>query len=174
MCPRPCSRRIGSAAWVTHSAPNRFVSICARTCSSETSSIDPEEAVAGVVDDDVERPKRSCARGDRGVDRRLVGDVELDRQDVVAVALDQVVERGGVTRGGGDAVAALERGLGPDAAEALRVPVMNQTSALDVGCSVPPGRLIRGDLLDQADDLLQARRARWSNCASTSAKSRST
>ena len=39
--PEPCSRRIGSAAWVTHSAPNRFVSIWARACASLTSSIIP-------------------------------------------------------------------------------------------------------------------------------------
>ncbi|EFG76387.1 hypothetical protein HMPREF0591_3688 [Mycobacterium parascrofulaceum ATCC BAA-614] len=27
MCPLPCSRRYGSAAWVIHSAPKTFVSI---------------------------------------------------------------------------------------------------------------------------------------------------
>ena len=29
MWPLPCARRNGSAAWVTQSAPNRLVSICA-------------------------------------------------------------------------------------------------------------------------------------------------
>ena len=38
--PLPCSRRNGSAAWVTHSAPNRLVSICARaSCSLSSSTI---------------------------------------------------------------------------------------------------------------------------------------
>ena len=41
MCPDPCSRRIGSAAWVTHSAPKTFVSNCARASASLISSISP-------------------------------------------------------------------------------------------------------------------------------------
>ena len=41
MWPERCSRRIGSAAWVTHSAPNRFVSSCARASASLTSSTIP-------------------------------------------------------------------------------------------------------------------------------------
>ena len=41
-CPEPCSRRIGSAALVTHSAPNTLVSIWAREPSSSTSSIVPK------------------------------------------------------------------------------------------------------------------------------------
>ena len=40
MCPRPAPQ-IGSAAWVTHNAPNRLVSICARASASLTSSIMP-------------------------------------------------------------------------------------------------------------------------------------
>ena len=40
--PDPCSRRIGSAAWVTHRAPITLTSICRRACSSESSSIAPE------------------------------------------------------------------------------------------------------------------------------------
>ena len=41
MWPLPCSRRNGSAAWVTHSAPNRLVSIWARTSASLSSSTMP-------------------------------------------------------------------------------------------------------------------------------------
>ena len=33
---------IGSAAWVTHNAPKKFVSSCARTSSSVNSSIMPK------------------------------------------------------------------------------------------------------------------------------------
>lgn len=42
MWPLPWPRMIGSAACVTHRAPNRLVSICARACSSLTSSIVPK------------------------------------------------------------------------------------------------------------------------------------
>ena len=39
-CPLPCSRRNGSAACVTHSAPKRFVSIWSRaSCSLSSSTI---------------------------------------------------------------------------------------------------------------------------------------
>lgn len=41
MCPLRCARRIGSAACVTHRAPNRFVSIWARASASESSSMNP-------------------------------------------------------------------------------------------------------------------------------------
>ena len=121
MWPEPCSRMIGSAACVTHSAPNRFVSSCARAPALRvTSSIIAEEAVAGVVDDDVEAAEALVRLLDRGVDRRLVVDVELEGEDVVAVGLDERGERVGVARRRGHPVAALERGLGPDPPEALR------------------------------------------------------
>ena len=41
MWPDPCSRRNGSAAWVTHMAPNTFVSICSRNSCSLSSSMNP-------------------------------------------------------------------------------------------------------------------------------------
>ena len=41
MCPLPCSRRYGSAAWVTQSAPNRLVSIWSRASASLSSSTMP-------------------------------------------------------------------------------------------------------------------------------------
>ena len=42
MWPEPCSRMIGSAAWVTQSAPKRLVSIWSRACSGLTSSTAPK------------------------------------------------------------------------------------------------------------------------------------
>lgn len=51
--PLPCSRRIGSAACVTHNAPKTFVSNWSRASASLISSIMPKLAVARVVDDDV-------------------------------------------------------------------------------------------------------------------------
>ena len=41
MCPLPCSRRYGSAAWVTQSAPSTFVSSWARISASLISSTMP-------------------------------------------------------------------------------------------------------------------------------------
>ena len=38
MCPEPCSRRNGSAAWVTHSAPKTLVSIWSRNVLPRLSS----------------------------------------------------------------------------------------------------------------------------------------
>jgi hypothetical protein len=42
MCPLPWARRIGSAAWVIHSAPNRLVSSWARASASVISSTRPK------------------------------------------------------------------------------------------------------------------------------------
>ena len=42
MWPACWARMIGSAAWVTHSAPKKFVSIWARTSASLSSSIIPK------------------------------------------------------------------------------------------------------------------------------------
>ncbi len=42
MWPLPCSRRNGSAAWVTHRAPNRLVSIWSRASLSLSSSTMPK------------------------------------------------------------------------------------------------------------------------------------
>ena len=42
MWPEPCSRRNGSAAWVTHIAPKTFVSIWSRDSSSVSSSTKPK------------------------------------------------------------------------------------------------------------------------------------
>ena len=77
-----------------------------------------ELAVAGVVDDDVEPAEVLVRLRDGGEVGVAVGDVELERQQPVAVLLDEVVEGGQVARGGGDRVAALEGGDRPLAAEA--------------------------------------------------------
>jgi hypothetical protein len=72
-----------------------------------------EVAVAGVVDDDVE-PAEALVRLLDGCDVRVaVGDVEGDRQQPVAVGLDEVVEGRGVTGGRGNVVAPLECGGRP-------------------------------------------------------------
>src|SRR6478735_4930448 len=62
------------------------------------------------------RPKRSCAccTAAKSV---AVGDVEGDRQQPLAVGLDEVVEGGGVAGGRGDVVASLECGDRPLATE---------------------------------------------------------
>ncbi len=77
-----------------------------------------EVAVAGVVDDDVEPAEVVVRLLDRGEVRVAVGDVELDRQQRVAVLLGEVVQGGGVAGGGGDLVAALEGRDRPFPAEA--------------------------------------------------------
>ncbi len=41
MWPDPWARRKGRAAWVTHNAPNRLVSICSRASASDSSSTMP-------------------------------------------------------------------------------------------------------------------------------------
>ncbi len=41
MWPLPCARSNGRAAWVTHSAPNRLVSICSPDSASLSSSTIP-------------------------------------------------------------------------------------------------------------------------------------
>lgn len=79
-----------------------------------------EEAVTGVVDDDVEPPEPLHGPLD-GLEGRLpVGDVEGQCQDVVAVAAYERVERGDVTGGRNDSVAAPQRGFRTQAAEAAR------------------------------------------------------
>ena len=118
MWPLRCARRYGSAAWVTHSAPNTLVSIWARaSCLGELLD-EAEVAVAGVVDDDVEPAEVVVRLLDGGEVGVAVGDVELDRQQRVAVLLGEVVERRGVAGGGGDLVAALQRRDRPLPAEA--------------------------------------------------------
>jgi hypothetical protein len=77
-----------------------------------------ELAVAGIVDDDVEPAVAVVGVLHRGEDGVPVGDVELQRQDLVAEPLHEVVQRRGVAGGGGDRVLTLEGGDRPLAAEA--------------------------------------------------------
>ena len=113
---------IGSAAWVTQRAPKRLVSIWSRACACADLLDRAEEPVAGVVDDDVEPAELLVGLLDRGEVGVVILDVERHRQHAVAVLLGQRRERRGVARRRRDLVAALERRLGPDAAEALRAP----------------------------------------------------
>ncbi len=58
MCPLPCARRNGSAAWVIHSAPKRFVSIWALASCSVTSSTNPKCPYPALFTTTSNRPKR--------------------------------------------------------------------------------------------------------------------
>ena len=78
-----------------------------------------EQSVAGIVDDDIKPAEAAMRLRDCRIDGGLVGHVELDRGDPVAVFLDKVRERAGVARSRSDPVAARQRCLGPDAAKAL-------------------------------------------------------
>ena len=76
--------------------------------------------VAGVVDNDVELAEVLGGLPD-GVEVGVaVGNVELNRQEGVAVIPDEIVEVAEVTGGAGDVVTPFESSLRPLAAEALR------------------------------------------------------
>ena len=81
-----------------------------------------EEAVARVVDHDVEPAEVLVCLLDGRVDRRLVGDVERERKHVLAVAVHEIGQAVGVARRGGYLVPAREGGSRPDVPEALRRP----------------------------------------------------
>ena len=75
-------------------------------------------AVAGVVDDDVQPAEVVVGLLDGGEIGVAVGDVQRDGQDRLAVLVDQVGQAVGVACGGGDLVAAFQRGDRPLPAEA--------------------------------------------------------
>jgi hypothetical protein len=77
-------------------------------------------AVAGVVDNDVKLAEVLGGPPDGGEVGVEVGDVELDRQEGVAVVLDEIVEDVEFTGGAGDVITSFESGFRPLAAEALR------------------------------------------------------
>src|SRR6266496_1794478 len=79
-----------------------------------------EEPVARVVDDDVDPPERLVRGLHRSEHLVAVGDVELDREDGVAVLLDQVTQSVCVAGGRCDLIATLEGGEGELAAKAFR------------------------------------------------------
>ena len=68
-----------------------------------------EIAVAGVVDEDIDAAEASLGRLDRGVDLLLLVDVEREREAVLVVARDNVVDLRLVARRHDDAIAALEQ-----------------------------------------------------------------
>jgi len=77
-----------------------------------------EESVASVVDHDVEATELLVGGSDRFAHGVLVGDVEAQSENcVLAVLRHEVVQRGHVARGRGDAVAPLEGGPGELAAQ---------------------------------------------------------
>ena len=120
MWPEPCARMIGSAAWVTQSAPRRLrLELRARRFLAQLLD-HAEVAVAGVVDDDVEAAEVLGGLLHGREVAVAVGDVEPDRQDDVAVGVDEGVERLEPAGRRGDAVAALERRFRPLAPEPLR------------------------------------------------------
>jgi hypothetical protein len=67
-----------------------------------------EIAVAGVVDEDVDPAEPGHGRLDRGVDLILSVHVERKREAILRLAGDNVLDFGLVTRGGDNAIAALE------------------------------------------------------------------
>jgi hypothetical protein len=77
-----------------------------------------EVPVAGVIDDDVKPAEVVVGLLDRGEVRVAVGDVQLNRQQRVAVFLGQVGQGCGVACGGGDLVATLQGRDRPLPAEA--------------------------------------------------------
>src|SRR6266496_2985075 len=79
-----------------------------------------EEPVARVVDDDVDPPERLVRGLHRSEHLVAVGDVEFDREDGVAVLLDQVTQSVRVAGGRCDLIATLEGGEDELAAKASR------------------------------------------------------
>ena len=76
--------------------------------------------VAGVVDDHVDPAEAVAGGGQRLPCLGGIGHVEAEREEAVAVALDELVELLRPGRRRGDAVAGLEGGVGEGAAEAAR------------------------------------------------------
>jgi hypothetical protein len=78
-----------------------------------------EEAVAGVVDDDVELAEVLVGTLDGGEHLVAVGDVELEGEHGVAVLFDQIYQCVGVAGGRGDLISAFQGGQYELPAEAL-------------------------------------------------------
>ena len=119
MWPECCARMMGRTAWVTHRAPNKFVfDLCASLLLTDLFDC-AEQAVAGVVDRDIDAPEPLVRLLNRGIDRAFVPDVERERQEPVAVLQLQRIERADVAGRGGHAIATHQRGFRPDVAEAF-------------------------------------------------------
>src|SRR6266498_2402033 len=94
-----------------------------------------EEPVARVVDDDVDPPERLVRGLHRSEHLVAVGDVELNREDGVAVLLDQVTQSVRVAGGRCDLVATLEGGEDELAAKAFRRASDEPNFAHDAPCA---------------------------------------
>src|SRR5216684_2580475 len=106
-----------------------------------------EEPEAGVVHHHVEAAEVVARELDGLLDRCPVGHVEGKRQHVRSVPGGETLQRLGIARGGDDFVSALQRRLGPDAAEAFR----RASDEPDLGCgchSELPCRLAAGRASD--------------------------
>ena len=97
MWPDPCLRSTGIAALVTLMTPNRFVSICAdifEACVLYRADV----AIARIVDEHIE-PAEGFDRCLDGIACCLrVGDIEGQGTDLIAIALDEIDELGGIAR----------------------------------------------------------------------------
>src|SRR6185503_15018338 len=157
MCPEPCSRRNGSAAWVIHSAPKRLVSSWLRTSASDSSSTMPKCPYPALLTTTSSLPNRSWAfstaanAASRSVTSRRSGRSAspylAPRSSSVAVSRAVAATESPRSR----AAMAHSRPKPRDA------PVMNQILLLMVRAAADSARLFRGDPLDEADDLLQPR-----------------
>jgi hypothetical protein len=78
------------------------------------------DAVARIVDDDIEAAEAVVGLPDSRERGLVVGDVKLDGQDGIAVFGGVVFQRGGVARRSGNPVARRECGLGKRTAKAAR------------------------------------------------------
>ena len=78
-------RSSGRAAWTTRQGPKTLVSQhLVRALEVVVGGPGRLAEDAGVIDDHVERPRPGLDPGDRGADALVVGDVELDREHVLA------------------------------------------------------------------------------------------
>jgi hypothetical protein len=76
-----------------------------------------EASESRVIDNDVDPAELFVSRLEGRKNGRAIVDVERERQHRIAVFSGEVFNVADRTRGSGDAVAALERGLDPDAPE---------------------------------------------------------
>lgn len=86
-----------------------------------------DEAVAGVIDEDIDVAEVSGGGGDGGFGLGRVLYVECEGEDAFAVLLDEGCKLMGITGGGGEEVSVGEDRFGEGAAETADAPVMSQT-----------------------------------------------
>ena len=94
MSPLPCSRMIGSAAWVQYRSPSRLTSTIRRQSSGSPLSTGPSSITPALLISDVEAPEALGRARDEGARLGLVGDVDLERDGGRAgLVLDPLRER---------------------------------------------------------------------------------